>query len=97
MDTFSQYAGASQPLRVIFEEFQIAVPEHGRTGARGDNDIASSLFKDPDGMLGQGPSLAAQPGIESRLPAASLGDWKFNTHAEAIKYMHHRLTNFWKK
>ena len=97
MHPAGQGLGATQPVRILLEELQVAVAQHGRTRAGRNDDVAGRLFENPDGMFGQGAGLGAQPGIESRLPATGLRGWEFDPHAGAVKNVHDRLANIWKE
>jgi hypothetical protein len=73
------------------EEFEVAVFKHGRARSGWNDDIPGCLFKNPDGVLGQGAGLAAQPGVKGRLPAACLVGRKLNPHPGTIENMNQRF------
>lgn len=84
--------GARQPDRVLGEELGVIMAEHVSAGAGGDDDIALGLLEKADGVLGDGPGLIAQAGVEVWLAATGLIVRELDAEAEAAENLDDGLT-----
>ena len=92
IDSFSQSLCPREPYRIISEQFRVIVLDHVRARTGGHHNIPGRIFKDVDGMFGNGACFGTQPGVEVRLSAAGLIGSEFHGHAEAGENIHNGLT-----
>ena len=69
------------------------MPEHGSARPGWHDHRALGFFKYLNGMHGDRARLVAHPGVEGRLPAASLAGGEFYRDAGALQDFDHRLAD----